>query len=561
MKKIIVLVFLMLAALLPACELIDIGPDSPEEEDKEKADEKSLKEPIEVEVRAAHTDDEIAFHFEWESRKGYPAQFSDIMKYDGQEWTKLEGEDEVVEDRVSIMFEDPENEIEGFGEAGCYVSCHKDMEHHYVEVEDEEEVGEFSLDMWDFGGQIGSMDYARDKWIMYEESDEGVSGVERDIIDDEEKEELPEWVSEEGASIIKDQPMSAGEWEGKIIPRFVFDPDEVIFENFFYSDEEGNLITDPDELKESIDDMEYETLNVAYQDFEFDPEQDRVNSIDVKFLVLMANDELSPDIGEEWEEYWSKRLNITTPEGAKELLNEIVEELEEGALISSNTGYVFESSQHDVRTTREFDVDTNTWSVTLIRDIEADEDEEDPPVEEIEEEEAKEEEEEDQEEKEAEEKEAEDDENEDENDEENNEENNDEGEDEEEPVDDVDFEALLEEEIYNMAFSIHDIEKDGIFHHVSLPFEIGGEEVEADLEIANVEEDLTIDTTDEVDRVNWDDIEPLEVTVYLPGEVYYDDLTDEEFHGEGANFIEDETSCKDCHTEEEIYEKSKEYID
>lgn len=515
-RSYLLILLLILFVVFAGCELLE----SEKNELNEKANDKEESETsnddfLDVEIRAAFTEDDIAFNFEWESMMDYPLQFQDIIRFDGEKWEDVPGDEQHQETKISLMIEDPDYEVEGFEEGGCYVTCHDDMNNevpggsgggerettHYLIAEDEKEVDEFGLDKWVWrGAKTAPMDFAEDKWISRGEFGTGYSGRRRDYI-----EQPPvEWIKE-NEGIWQKQPVNEVSWQEKSLPRYVFNPEKVSFDNYFYSCEEGEPYTDPVELMESVHSMEYEPLKVIYQDYDFAPEDDRVNVIDVKFLQEMAQEKIKPGLGDGWEEFWSNQTGITTSQEAKGMLDDIVDNLKEGVLLSKNTGLIYESSQHDVFSIREYEPDSATWTVTLYREISPDEGEEDA----IEQE-------------------------------------------EEEPTDDVDFEEILEEETYNVAFAVHDTGERGLSHYISPPYSLGNEETEAEIEAMEVEEDLTIDTTDEIIRVDWEQIEPIEASFYLPGSISYQDLTDEEFHGEGAEFINQEKKCMDCHGEEEL---------
>ncbi len=486
---------------ITACEEDEDDGGKKVEEDKEL-------EYIEGELRAAHTDDEIALRLEWEGQKDYPEQFDNLIRYDGENWIPLE-EDEseevqkkegkILEDRASIAFEDPESEVEGFEAAGCYVSCHQDMAGHYVKAKEEENKGEFGLDLWHWGAGTSSIDYAQDMWVSKEKFTKNQDGLKYDEPGeglDEIEETLNLENLEDSSGFIKSQPLEGIRWDGEFLPRYVFNPDKVGFDNYFFGTEEGKLVTDPQELLESAKSMDYEPLKVIYQDYDFDPEIDRINTIDVKFIVELARGEIEPgfEVGESWQGYWMEKLNITTPEGAEEKLDRIVEELKPGAMLTKNTGIIYESGQHDVTTIREYDEVTNTWSITFQRNLSTETETEAGD-------------------------------------------------------EDVDFEGLLEDELYNLAIGIHEKNEQEDFHYVSFPIQAGTEEADAELIIEEVEEDLTIDTTDDVDKVDWSEVEPLELTFHLPQGKNYQKLTDKNYHGEGADFLKDEKKCKDCHGE------------
>jgi len=118
--------------------------------------------------------------------------------------------------------------------------------------------------------------------------------------------------------------------------------------------------------------------------------------------------------------------------------------------------------------------------------------------------------------------------------------------------DDVDLSGLLEKTVYSMAFSVHDISAGRLWHHISLPYTLGNDESSADIKAHKV---------NNVDEVNWADIEPLQSGLYLPGQVSMQHLTSPDKHRAGSSFLL-QLRCQNCHTLDDIHgvaNKSRQY--
>jgi putative cell wall-binding protein len=374
---------------------------------------------------AASPEGEIALQFEWESTKPYAGQFHDVMQFSGASgtWLRLANEGHPInEDRVSLMLEDPDRPVPNFGAQGCYVTCHADMNdmpeqtvdaRHYSLPHAGAAVGDFALDMWHWrGGRSGPMGFAEDTWVRTHAFGTGAQGRQADV----QLAATPtNWVRSGGDRLREDLPTTFVQfaWKDTPLPRFVFDKTRADFGHYFLA-EDGVAITDVDDLKKITNDQ-YGSQMVVYQDLDFDAE-DKVNSIDIQYLLFRAGVVADPGYRGGWHEFWADRLGIETAEDAEALLDDIVDHVEDGVMVARGLGFIYESEQHDISSTRSFEYDETrgTWTVTLYRALSTGD------------------------------------------------------------TKDVDLSALLEGTAYNLAFAVHDIViDDGVTHHISLPVTLG----------------------------------------------------------------------------------------
>ena len=494
MRKKMTLVALFLAILVTGCEdprKMTVGDRGPITHPETPV--------LGVEIRAAMDQEKIALNFKWESSKTFAGQFRNLIAYDGEKWARVPNPDNFEEDRLAIMFEDPQKPVKGFENMGCYVSCHLDMNEmplntkdsqHYVLADGDEDVNAFGLDMWHWrGARSGPMGYAEDTYVSRGKFQTEYIGRQRDSLGTP----PTNWVRAKGDRLREDQPLEGGVWKDAPLPRFVFNPQKVLFRNYFLADETGTLITSRDPLT-AIETMDYISMKVIYQDYDFDP-VDKVNAIDIHYLLHLAGSMDRPDYTPDWEMFWAKQLDITTPDQAAALLDDIVAKMEPGARVTRTVGFIYDSSQHDITAAREFDYQNNIWTVTLFRDLKTGED----------------------------------------------------------LMDDVDLSGLHEETVYNMAFAVHDISAARLWHHVSFPYRLGNQTSPAEIKAVPVAD---------VTAVNWGDIDPFKTAVYMPGAVGLQHLTSPDRHRAGASFIL-QLRCQNCHTLDDIHSvanKSRQYI-
>jgi len=395
-----------------------------------------------MEVRAAFDGQMIALNFKWESSKEFAGQFHDLVAFDGTKWNRLRGDQALDEDRVTLMIEDPRRPVKGFENMGCYISCHADLRsmpettgdsRHYVLADSDGDVDRFALDMWHWrGARSGPMGYAEDTFVSMGKYGTEYNGRKRDVAGTP----PTNWVRDRGDRLLEDQPLSAGRWKDVDLPRFVFNPKKVVFKNYFLADERGNLLKSKEDLM-AIKSLDYIPLKVIYQDYAFDGE-DKVNSVDILYLLYLAGAVERPNFKPLWEEYWSKQLGVASGDEAKAMLDDILEKLKPGAMITRSVSFVYKSSQHDIRSKREFDYKNNIWTVTLYRDLSTGE----------------------------------------------------------EMIDDVDLSGISEGTVYNMAFAVHDISAGRLWHHISFPSKLGNKESRAEIKAHQVDKVTAVNWAD-----------------------------------------------------------------
>lgn len=452
-----------------------------------------------MEVRATFDQQKIALNFKWESSKEFAGQFHDLVVFDGNKWNRLPGKERINEDRLTLMMEDPRKPIKGFENVGCYIACHADLRNmpeatsdetsHYVLADSKEGVNSFALDMWHWrGGRSGPMGFAEDTFVSMGGYATEYNGRQRDDLGTP----PTNWVRARGDRLRENQPLSAGRWKDMDLPRFVFNPKKVTFRNYFLADSQGNLIKSKKELT-TIESLDYIPIKVVYQDYNFD-RQDKVNAIDTLYLLHLAGAAERPKYNPLWEPFWSKQLGVSNAQEASAMLDDIIQKMKPGAMITRSVGFIYDSSQHDISSKREFDYKNNIWSVTLYRDLRTGT----------------------------------------------------------ELTDDVDLSGLLKGAVYNLAFAVHDITADRLWHHISFPSKLGNKESKAEIKAHPV---------DNVSVVNWAGIEPFKTAVYLPGKVSLQHLTSPGKHQAGASFLM-QLRCMNCHTVDDIQgvaNRSKKY--
>ena len=478
----------------PTAEPTEEPTAVPTEEPEPKLVESMPMLPGDVFVRAVYSDDEIALRFSWVSTKEYGGQFHDFVRFDGEGWDRLPSGERINEDRIAIMFEDPNLPVEWFPTAGCYAGCHSDMNtmpeqpldsegdpldtRHYFPASEAAPAGEFAVDMWHWrGGRSGPMGYAEDTWIRYGERDTGEQGRRRDNAG-----EIPtNWVRADGDRFYENQSWGGDlMWNDLMLPRFVFNPEKSGFGHYFLADDSGSAFTTPQQVLDGVQDINYVSQLIIYQDLAFDP-VDKVNSIDVMYLLYMVGAMDEPeDFRGDWAAYWANQTGVVDAEGAAALLDDIVSEMKEGVMVTRSVGFIYDSSQHDIRAARDFDYNNNIWTVTLYRNLTT------PQA----------------------------------------------------GSDDVDLAGLANGVDFNLAFAMHDIGSGGKTHFISFPYTLGNADTNANIKAMMVED---------VWAADWATIEPFFTVVYSPDEmIAVEILLDTELH-EGADSL-DIFKCQSCHT-------------
>ena len=507
-------VFPVLAALLTAT-LWGCGSDSNKTEEnapvvEEPIIEPAVKNPGDIQVQVAHDNDMVAFRFMWKSHEKsfpfgaanngqvYPGQFHDLLQFNGTAFVR-EGDEEqrFNEDRVSFLLEDPTRAVPGFDKSGCYVSCHAGMANHKLSAPG-------FLDMWHWRGQrSGPMGYAEDTWV---------SNVQRER--DARSSAAPAFFTINATTglgsdnLRQDQGALANAADYNGLPRFVFNkgkemPGGFVIPNFFLTLENGTVITAPFAQAPLLKDVaNNRTLLVVYQDRVFDP-TDKVNAIDLGYLVLVANGSgghlpnhlnpvhasFNPDRFADWKSFWSQELGIadTATVAAQARLAAIRTELAASgnAAITRSVALIYPSDQHDIATTRSFDAAYGVWTVTMVRKLSTGN------------------------------------------------------------ANDTSLAGLAGGTVYNLGFAIHDIGDAHESHHISLPTKLGNATSAAEIKAAAVADVKTAD---------WSSVPSLLTRVFAADEkrlgsnpelVTYTELKDPAKHsGAGSTGT---IRCQDCH--------------
>jgi hypothetical protein len=452
MKKMLVItgILLVLVAILAACgeqsatqapavEQPTTAPAPTAEPTEEPIPPYVLPLPVnprEVLVQAAYDGDQVALRFTWVSTKDYAGQYHDFVQYKEGAWNRLPSAVRVEEDRVAVIFDNPAQAVPGFATMGCYIACHSDMNNmpeqfknaeganvdarHYVLAPEGTEPGAYALDMWHWrGGRSGPMGYAEDTWVAFGAYGTGAQGRNRD------KASGPtNWIRSGGDRLYEDQTWGGDFlfWNETMLPRFVFNPEKSGFNNYFLSSAEGVAFTDAQTLVTTVEDIDYVSSLIIYQDPAFDGE-DKVNSIDVLYLLVTAgavDATALPEYNSDWATYWADQTGVADAEAAAAMLDDIVASMEEGVMVTRSVNFLFGSSQHEIPAERDFDYDTNTWTVTMVRSLSTGT----------------------------------------------------------AGVDDVDLSALTNGTLFPFAFAMHDVSKGSETHFISFPFTLGTAEAD-----------------------------------------------------------------------------------
>ncbi len=405
--------------------------------------------PGDVVVQAAYDDNQVAIRFTWMSTKDYAGQFHDMVQFKEGAWDRLPSAERIEEDRVALMIDNPAQPLPEFATMGCFVACHSDMNNmpeqgvdaegkkvdtrHYVLAPEGAEAGAYALEMFHWrGGRSGPMGYAEDTWLATGEYGTGAQGRQRD------KASGPtNWLREKGDRLYEDQTWGDTlVWKETMLPRFVFNPAKSGFDNYFLADASGKAFTDPQAMVTSIEDISFVSNLIVYQDLTFDP-VDKVNSIDVLYLLSLAGVVEAPEYNNDWAAYWAEQTGVSDAAGAEAMLDDIVATMSEadGVMVTRAVNFLFPSSQHEIPATRDFDYDNNIWTVTMVRDLTT----------------------------------------------------------ATAGADDVDLAGLASDAQFPFAFAMHDIGKGSETHFVSFPYTLGNESTKADVVAVKVDDVQAID--------------------------------------------------------------------
>ena len=340
-----------------------------------------LQDQVRVQVAFDATD--VAFKFTWKSQQkslpagkgnvgqNYPGQFHDMLKHNGARFDRLPSGERMEEDRITFMIDKYDGGIQGFAKIGCAISCHTGMASHHLLTDD-------LLDHWHWrGGRSGPMGYAEDA---------AVNNVER--IRDNLGSLPTKFIRSGGDRLREDQAALAGAAHPVLVdglPRFVFNkgkamPGNYTIPSYFLTNVNGSIITDPYTGIPQVKDVSINrSLLVIYQDRAFDPVE-KVNSIDLGYLVWVATDEVShlpaqiQDVNSGdfnlWKNYWAAETGITAAAAALTKLDDVHQEWvgsDRNAMVTRSVSFIYNSDQHDITSERSYDASRNEWTVILTR--------------------------------------------------------------------------------------------------------------------------------------------------------------------------------------------------
>ena len=352
---------------------------------KDKIDDKDPD--TQVTLKVAYDANYVAFQYTWFSQakslpagfgnngQVYPGHIHDVLKHNGTKFDRLPSTDRMQEDRVTFMIQQVDGAVEGFDEAGCWVSCHEGMEDHNL-------LQPGVLDHWHWrGGRSGPMGYAEDA---------GVNETSR--IRDDLGTSPTAFLRSGGDRLRENQAALANtsNANAESMPRFVFNKGKNVngftYPKYFIADEAGNVITNPHTEIPTVKDVsKNRSLLVIYQDLTFDP-VNKINAIDLGYLVWVASGNttvahIPAHLANEtdarhttWKNFWATELNIATTAAAaaQTKLDEIhAEWVASGnnAMIARSVGFIYNSGQHDITSKHEFDTTKGKWTVTLYRKL------------------------------------------------------------------------------------------------------------------------------------------------------------------------------------------------
>ncbi len=209
---------------------------------------------LELAIRAAYDDEEVAIRFSWQTNKNYFGLVRDVRALDDDgEWNRPEanlvpGEPtKVEEDRVHIIWD-----VEGATTPtessffACFLSCHSDMNEmpenvedtrHYVIPEDPADLGTYQADMWHWrGSRSGPMGYAEDTWVRAHEFGTGAQGRRRDETGPDGRLRENQGFGNEYTATVNGESVTVK------LPEFVYDP--ALNSGFYFLNDGERLITE-----------------------------------------------------------------------------------------------------------------------------------------------------------------------------------------------------------------------------------------------------------------------------------------------------------------------------
>lgn len=353
-----------------------------------------------VRIQAAYDATTVAFRFTWKSQKklypagqanvgqNYPGQFHDILQHDGTSFNRAASGARLQEDRVTFMIDKFEGGIASFAAAGCAVTCHQGGGGLGTFNDEKHLLTNDKLDFWHWRGHRGgSVGYAEDTFVDQD-------ARQRDAATPPSK-----FIRSGGDRFRENQAaFAAGFTEDPVLvnrfPRFVFNKgksvDGYTIPSYFIANG-STVVTNQYTGLPAIKDVSQNTsLLVVYQDRTFDP-INKVNALDLGYLVWVgyniatqlpahlrpgnaAYDDAAFTI---WKTWWATESGIAaTPDvaaaanAAKAKLAEVHTEWTGSgnkAMVARGVGFIYNSDQHDITSTRSYDDAKNEWTVILKR--------------------------------------------------------------------------------------------------------------------------------------------------------------------------------------------------
>jgi len=358
--------------------------------------------PLEKQVRVqvAYDATNVAFNFTWKSQgkkypegqanvgQKYPGQFHDILQHNGTSFAQAASTARLQEDRVTFMIDKFDAGIANFALAGCAITCHAgpggvgfNAEKHLLTND--------KLDFWHWRGHRGGPGgYAEDTYVDQTARQRDAAGTP------------PSKFTRSGGDRFREDQaaFAAGTADPVLVdrlPRFVFNKGKNVggvIPRYFIANG-STLVTNQYTGLPAIKDVTKNTsLLVVYQDRTFDP-VDKVNALDLGYLVWVgyniatqlpahlqpgnaAYDDAAFTV---WKNWWAVESGIAaTPDvaaastAAKAKLTEVHTEWtgsDKKAMIARGVGFIYNSDQHDITSTRSYDAVKNEWTVTLYRKL------------------------------------------------------------------------------------------------------------------------------------------------------------------------------------------------
>ena len=320
----------------------------------------------------------------------YPGQFHDILQHDGTLFNRAPSTARLQEDRVTFMIDKFDAGIANFALAGCAVTCHQGGGGLGTFNDEKHLLTNDKLDFWHWRGHRGGpAGYAEDTFV--DQTARGRDGQGTS----------PTKFTRTGGDRFRENQaaFASGTADPVLVdrfPRFVFNKgksvDGFTIPRYFIANA-STLVTNQYTGLPAIKDVTKNTsLLVVYQDRAFDP-VDKVNALDLGYLVWIGYDiatqlpaHLRPgDAAYDdaaftvWKNWWAAESGIAaTPDvaaasdAAKAKLAEVYAEWtgsDKKAMIARGVGFIYNSDQHDITSTRAYDAVKNEWTVTLKRKL------------------------------------------------------------------------------------------------------------------------------------------------------------------------------------------------